>query len=241
MKFIVQNMKVPWDFIMELYRAEEYWKWRDNPFKIYYDIPKNENIQDLCPVGSVEFVCSWYKDIFNKYPQPRNIPLEMTYLEDYKHRNIKYYELSKDKITESQFFYLKSATKIKADFNGLYNSTDDRLNSIHDTVYISPLVENIISEWRCFVYNSEILDIKCYSGDPWTIPKKLDIHRHLDNFTKTCHDKLPPSYTIDVGVTESKETELIEIHDFFSCGLYGFSDYNKYPYMLWRWFKWFTK
>lgn len=241
MNFIVQKIPVPWDFIMELYRAEEYWKWRNNPFNIYHEVPNNINPRELCPVGSVEFVCSWYKEIFGKYPQPRNIPLEMTYLDDYEHRDVRYCELPEEDIIELRPFYLKSATRIKADFNGLYDFADNRLNSIYDTVYVSPVVEGIISEWRCFIYNSEILDIKCYSGDPWLIPSKPDILRHLNNFIKVCHDKVPPSFTIDVGVTKFREVELIEIHDFFSCGLYGFSDYSKYPYMLWRWFKWFTK
>jgi len=32
------------------------------------------------------------------------------------------------------------------------------------------------------------------------------------------------------------ETFVIEVHDFFSCGLYGFADHSIYPNMLHRWF-----
>ena len=39
-------------------------------------------------------------------------------------------------------------------------------------------------------------------------------------------------YTLDVCVTENRErTEIIELHDFFSCGLYGFEDYSVLPIM----------
>ena len=36
----------------------------------------------------------------------------------------------------------------------------------------------------------------------------------------------PYAYTIDVAVLGNKETVLIEVHPFFSCGLYGFADYR---------------
>ena len=30
-----------------------------------------------------------------------------------------------------------------------------------------------------------------------------------------------------------KETFIIEVHDFYSCGLYGFNQLNRLPYMFW--------
>lgn len=41
----------------------------------------------------------------------------------------------------------------------------------------------------------------------------------------------PEAYTIDVGVTSDGNTVLIEVHDFFSCGLYGFDDAKNLPNM----------
>jgi hypothetical protein len=52
----------------------------------------------------------------------------------------------------------------------------------------------------------------------------------------------PIAYTLDVGIkTETKETVIIEMHDFFSCGLYGFNDPFRYPYMLSQWFHEFIR
>lgn len=40
--------------------------------------------------------------------------------------------------------------------------------------------------------------------------------------------------TVDIAVTPDDKTVVIEAHEFFSCGLYGFSDYNSLPLMLHR-------
>jgi hypothetical protein len=56
----------------------------------------------------------------------------------------------------------------------------------------------------------------------------------------------PVAYTLDVAVCDSHTfaddigTVVIEVHDFFSCGLYGFNDI-KYPNMLHRWFREYLK
>lgn len=54
----------------------------------------------------------------------------------------------------------------------------------------------------------------------------------------------PIAYTLDVGihfVDNNLVTSLIEVHDFFSCGLYGFDDKDKLPFMFYRWFKEYTE
>lgn len=45
----------------------------------------------------------------------------------------------------------------------------------------------------------------------------------------------PIAYTLDVGISDGK-TVVIEVHDFFSCGFYGFSDHTIIPFMFSRWF-----
>ena len=97
-----------------------------------------------------------------------------------------------------------------------------------------PWIDDIISEWRLFIRDGEILDIRNYLGDSFICPDK-----------KLCSDIVKsyitnrPVYTLDIGVRENMDLVVIEVHDFFSCGTYGFSDYRKYPIMLWRWFRWF--
>lgn len=77
------------------------------------------------------------------------------------------------------------------------------------------------SEWRVFVYNGLIKDVKQYVGD-WDAerPDKNKIIYIIEEFEKLKTGL--EAYTIDVGKTESGETVLIEIHSFVACGLYGF-------------------
>ena len=65
MKFIVQLFegKIVHDFTFELIKAQEYFKWMDDPFEIIYvekDIPLDlENPDEYIPVGSVNFVSDY--------------------------------------------------------------------------------------------------------------------------------------------------------------------------------------
>lgn len=46
----------------------------------------------------------------------------------------------------------------------------------------------------------------------------------------------PPAFTLDVAITPNNETVIIEIHDFFSCGLYSFAEHKILPFMFTRTF-----
>lgn len=51
----------------------------------------------------------------------------------------------------------------------------------------------------------------------------------------------PIAYTLDVFVAEfsgcaGDKTYIMEAHDFFGCGLYGFDMPDLYPYMCHQWF-----
>lgn len=35
---------------------------------------------------------------------------------------------------------------------------------------------------------------------------------------------LAQAYTLDVAVKEDGDADILELHDFFACGLYGFAD-----------------
>jgi len=60
------------------------------------------------------------------------------------------------------------------------------------------------------------------------------------NMIKTFKPEAPVAYTLDVGIN-NRSTFVIEVHDFFACGLYGFADLNLLPLMFYRWFKEFMK
>ena len=68
-----------------------------------------------------------------------------------------------------------------------------------------------------------------------------DVRRIKDMInTYTLYNQSPIAYTLDIGIND-KGTFIIEIHDFFSCGLYGFANHSKLPFMFYRWFHEYIK
>lgn len=263
MKFILQENKLLRDFENELLWSESYWQWRDEikpeelrtNMKIIKEseIEKYEgDLKELCPVGSVEFVVNWLKRNHNKIPKPINVPdCYLIGSDDDSHKvnycgrfitnigensNYKLPNYLKDKNV-----YIKSNDVIKSSINGIHNSSEIG-KTIFGNLQISSLIneEDIISESRVFIYGGKILDVRNYAGDSFVIPKRDKIQQIINIY------KNPPiSYTLDVmNIIDSNyevNSIVLEIHDFFSCGLYGFSNYEKYPFMLYRWFKEFIK
>lgn len=96
------------------------------------------------------------------------------------------------------------------------------------SIFLSEWVEHVNSEWRVFVFNGEVRDIRCYSGDVCTLPDK----EYVEKIAKTYSDTSGKhAFTVDVMVTDEGKTDIVELHDFFSCGLYGFEDYSVLPLM----------
>ena len=264
MKFILQENKLLRDFENELLWSESYWQWRDEnkPENLKTNmkvIKENElenykgDLKELCPVGSVEFVVDWLKRIHNKTPKPINVP--SCYLfgpEDDRFSKVNYCgrfivnvgENNNYKIPDylkDREVYIKSNDVIKSSINGIHNSSEIG-KTVLGNLQVSSLIKegDIMSESRVFIYGGEILDVRNYAGSPFVIPKRNIIQQIINIY------KNPPiSYTLDViNVVDFDyriNSFVLEIHDFFSCGLYGFSNYEKYPFMLYRWFKEFIK
>lgn len=243
MKFIVQDIPIPWDFVMELYRSQEYYKWKGNNFDVIkFGSILPDNPREYCPVGSVEFVVDWLKTYWGKNPIPINCPDLLSGGQIHLPTPL----IPKDEIKRSypdnSEFYIKSERTIKSDINGLYTISDPRLGiPFQDPVVVRPWISNIVSEWRLFVKDGRLLDVKNYTGDPFCCPQK-ELCNQLCN---QCYLLIKaPAFTLDIGVVIEDDMQhhvVIEVHDFFSCGTYGFSNYQSYPIMLWRWFKWFTR
>ena len=104
-----------------------------------------------------------------------------------------------------------------------YNNPDDLIG-----YQVSSIIHpEILSEWRVFVYKNKPQQVCFYSGDPLVFPDSKIISTMIDSYS----DESPVAYTLDVYVN-NKGTFVLECHRFFSCGLYGFSDYRILPYMF---------
>ena len=235
MKFIIQtiNGKVTLDFCFELERAQEYWNWRKEPFSITYmsleELQAKRDIigLDWIPVGTIEFV-----KVFSGIDiKPINIPTPLFDNDTWTGGAWvgKVADLP-ERFKSTTPLYVKSTLFLKDNINGVVMDLST-LDPNQDYQFRLPL--NILSEWRCFVWGGEVIACQPYSGDPFVFPEPSKIKRAIRISGLTC-----PALTMDFAVIKNKEgitmTVVMEAHEFVSCGLYGFSDYQKLPLMLKR-------
>lgn len=144
--------------------------------------------------------------------KPLNIPEELQKSEYLKRAyNIKQTTFPK--------VFIKSKDKIKG-YTGIVPT-----DSIPEGNYIISEIIDIDSEWRTFVYNGDMVGLQNYSGDFTVFPNVHTIKDMINDYKSA-----PKAYTLDVGVNKNG-TFIIECHDFFSCGMYGFADYKVIPAM----------
>jgi hypothetical protein len=221
MEYLIQTIdgKIVHDFSFHLIEAINYHRWLSAQGIGYRTTDSIDEIitREVVPVGAVEFVLAYLKR-YRVTVKPKNVP---EYLFSFAGRSIK--NGTKKDIRVGDF--IKSNDYIKYKYNGIAESFD-----IPEGNYqISSQIE-IESEWRVFIFNGNVVGVHFYSGDFFKFPDK----RTIDRVIAACSvngKKIPPAYTLDIGVN-GEGTFLIEMHDFFSCGLYGFRDYKNLPAMF---------
>ncbi len=232
MKFLIQTIddKVKHDFSFTLMESCEYQNWLRNNKAMKYCFGKLEDKANIwvanneyVPIGSVEFVTKFLQDYYGLTPKPRNIPVELM-TQRHLHRTV-INGTEKDIIGKK---FVKSNDGIKL-FTEYCESAPPGNYQISDII-------DIKSEWRGFVYKRKLVGLQNYSGDFDVFPDVNAIRSMIEDYSIFS----PIAYTLDVAVTEYDKTAIIEVHDFFSCGLYGFADHRILPFMFIDWFKEYT-
>lgn len=228
MNFLIQTIdgKVKHDFSFTLIQSLDYHNWINNDKKAKYrlvnDLSK-VNKPYYTPIGSVEFVSEYLQKFYGIQPKPLNVPddLNQTWI---THRHI---INGTDKDISGQKF-AKSNDKIK----GITGLCSDCLGMPEGNYQISDVID-IVSEWRCFVYDGKLVGLSNYSGDFTLFPSIWKINEMINAYKSA-----PIAYTLDVGINVYSDgneyTFVIECHEFFSCGLYGFADHKILPIMFIR-------
>jgi hypothetical protein len=231
--FLIQtdNGEVVHDFCFTLIQAIKYQNWYRNT-EVYRYILSLDNtpIPDCIPVGSVEFVHNYFKEYNITIPNPLNIPPDL-HIQKFLKRDV-YYGWKADILRKS---FVKSVEKVKG-FTAIVNCNKEEIETIPDEYLLISAYVDIESEWRAFVYNRKLVGIQNYSGEFTKFPNIDFINSMIDTFQKQ-----PPAYTLDIGITQSDVNMLIECHNFYSCGFYGFSDSRIIPQMFIDWYKWYVK
>jgi hypothetical protein len=98
------------------------------------------------------------------------------------------------------------------------------LNGLPDDTKVmayKPFEGNILSEWRLYVHNHELVDSRNYSGD-FTISPNYVYSANVIRKNRGLH--FPCAYTIDIAVLERKlvdENVVVEFNDMWAIGNYG--------------------
>lgn len=186
-----------------------------------------EFLAKCLPIGSIEFVEAVMHKAFGvRHIEPVNIPAAMNIKRFWKRRMA---IASGAKAVQALFrdwncqqLFIKSASRLKTDITGIYKQTDSPEKYDAEPLLlvseVLPMTGSQAAEWRMFVYNGAIRDLRCYSGNPWSLPAEslcMEIALRAAQHYDAC--------TVDVAVTDTGETAIIEIHNFISCGLYGAS------------------
>lgn len=201
------------------------WMGRNTPF-LMAALGEYDGGPNVIPVGSVEFV----NDILERiYSHPKlssiNIPRQLDSPEyllrriwpngDYKSVLALYQDEPHRKL------YIKPAGCVKEfpceeyDADRFENEFCDYKGSLFAS---APLPCSISSEWRLFIENETILDVRPYFiSDTWRFPDLGIVQKMVRAYNAS-----PPAYTMDVAVLSNGATVLMEVHNFISCGLYGF-------------------
>lgn len=217
-EFICQaDGRIRHDFVLETMNAIDFINWY-NGEEVYKSRLIN-NIGDIkgkitdksIPVGSIEFVEEFYEKFLGiNGIKPINIPEEL-----FKYGKRKLWYGDESEVIQNNTF-CKSEDKIKK-----FTDIIDSHTKLDKGNYLfSEVVEDFDSEWRAFILKGKVLGVRNYINSMETkvnldyIKAIADVYKGLD------------AYTLDVGVSKRLGTIIIEIHDFFSCGLYGFNDYR---------------
>lgn len=101
--------------------------------------------------------------------------------------------------------------------------------ALTDKIWISDIV-NFTAEWRAFIINGNVIDVRPYSGDyHQTFDAQL-----LDQAVQAWEDA-PSAYSLDIGVTSSGRTLVVEANDGYSVGCYGLNPYQYAIFLQTRW------
>lgn len=187
-------------------------------------------------VAHVEPTLEYFKKLKIKIPVAFNVPTELKY---YAKRDTYVSSIKEFKANEKLPVFVKPAFRIKSfgvnshfatgvmsepsSKSGIFYNSDD-----YESLFVSEVVD-IVSEYRCFIHNGKLVGIQNYSGDFTVFPNPTTIHLMIEEFNPSV------AYTLDVAITASGQTVLVESQDMWAIGNYGLSPKIYARLLLDRW------
>ncbi len=231
-KFILQTIKgkVLHDTSLAVFKEVEYANWKtpgthEIEYAGFARLEEDDTLAGGIPVGSLSFVQK-FMDRHHGGVQlvPRNIPPE---LKDMRYLKRMFSEGTKDTIAKQDSpVFVKDVDTVKG-YAGVIDVNTDLPSG---NLFVTEALD-VVSEWRIFVKGGQIAGAKNYAGSFFLVPDVEFIKDCIDVYTSA-----PSGYTLDVMIDSRGETSVIEVHDFVSVGLYGFT-HASLPQMIVRGFR----
>lgn len=89
----------------------------------------------------------------------------------------------------------------------------------------------LVAEWRCFVRYGQVLDVRPYKGD-WRA--HFD-HHVIEQALASYLPEAPAAFALDVAVTNTSQTVVVEVNDGYALGAYGLMPLAYAKFLSARW------
>ncbi len=227
------------------WKGGEVWTSNVSLHEINTELPGNDFLlamwKNYTQIGTVEFVKAFADKVGVKLPDPIHATelLELEGRDWYINTREQLNHWSHDGSTSYPVF-VKPYTQLKK-FTGFVAKLDKDFDLYPEVdwstteLFVTEVLENIVSEWRCYVLNGKVFACVNYSGDPLRFPFKHVIEELTEKVSAP-----PIAYSLDVAVIELEYennltgqyfTHFIEVNDAFALGYYG-GDVELYTKML---------
>jgi hypothetical protein len=219
----VDNFGLPiYQHTYDIYSSlKEYSWWHNQEYKVIkvtsidelesLVIPTNSNV---VVSGSVEFCYSYYPRTLLVQPIFTHIPYEFIKRKIWfgTKKDIDNNVFVKPLVNVKLFTGYVVENKSNFDF-----ITDGKVKEDTPLFFSEPI--NILDEYRAWVMNGHIVNLRSYYMENDVLPNK-DVINACNQFIYGYHKK---PFVADYGITDKAETVLIEINDIHGTGTYGFN------------------
>lgn len=198
-----------------------------------YGIPVGPNVP---VVGSVESTRNFLLGAFGQAPAPLNVPDELL---PYAGRAIERTTLG-EALRGDMPVFIKPADTCKLFTGGVVTHPVTAQLCFGDLPQETPVLRSpaldLVSEYRLFINRDrEIASMRHYSGDPFVRPSKLWVNKMIDAYTQA-----PRCYSLDVGITATGKTVVVECNDMWALGTYGMDPVAYSRMLAQRWHEMIT-
>lgn len=203
--------------------ADAYIGFRDKGTEIilFEDIEEVPNSKNSIVVAFIEDTVKYFDRVGIKTPEPLNVPKSLIkYLGRSFTREIQIKDIKDLPV------FIKPSRKVKSFPSGIA-TTPETLRSLPQEEYaFTSEVKDFSSEYRAYIYDKKIQGLYWYQGDFRIFPNINVIDRMIEEYKDA-----PAGYSIDVGITSSGTTLLMECNDGWGLGNYGLEP-KKYVNLL---------